>query len=981
MAYSPIPIVDKNIWNFDPRIIPGCVMWLDGADTYTQFTNTAATTPVTANGQTVNAWKDKSLSALTFESGTLGANTTAPTSAFNSQNGLPTISFTTTGTSPATAGQGLITTTNVGRLPTARAGGTYFAVTMSTRRHTLPQVFFTYGPTTTSTGLTRQFYYGSNASYPGALYSDVSGSGRSSDGTDYRNIYSILSSNMTAIPVTGATTLNATQTLYNVSNTYNIIVGNNVFITGISGGTYNTTVAVPVVDVVPNTSITVTFASSGLATSFASALMSGNNNSFDNGNPFSGGEFPDGATLESMNIGTGRAAVGYGLNGSTTAWWLNGNIAEILVYNNILTTGERQQVEGYLAWKWGLQSNLANNHPYKNTYSIIRPLLRTFVPTDASRPCLLWFDAADASSLTFSGSNVTGWRDKSGNANNITSFSGTAPTHNQTTNFLTFTGGAGTSTNGTTISNISLTSNVSYTIFIVARFPTLTDSGLSEYIRIVQQTSPSNYFFGLARQGYTPPGTSNVGYYTEANGGFGPYHFFINNQGFNTYANSVFIYSITQPNTRAYTLSLNGNVGTSVSPSIPITAATPVSANTRYNVNPTTSFNVGATVIVSGITLAGGATGYNGIGVVQSIVAGTSVTLSITSSGTVSSYTGAIASSGLLRTGPITIGSGSPAVSTYGVGEVLFYDGALSTQERQRVEGYLAWKWGVQRTDYPPIGGANAVPDFPTMHPMYNFPSATVMPFSPTVHSNLMMWYDGADTSSLVLSGSTITRWNDKSGNVNDLTVAVGPTRTATTSNPAGWDISFNGSTQYIRSNSLPIINGTNTMTAFIVVKNTTNATLGRIIAGITNGPETTETGAFRFSNAGTNSLTITKGSATGTQDGTTYTISSDVYHIINITWNGATNSPVYVDGSLNSTYSANSNTTFSFTRFGLGASLGISPNFTPATFWTGSLNEVIIYKAALTASQRQQVEGYLAWKWGLNPSLPTTHPYYKVPT
>jgi hypothetical protein len=32
-----------------------------------------------------------------------------------------------------------------------------------------------------------------------------------------------------------------------------------------------------------------------------------------------------------------------------------------------------------------------------------------------------------------------------------------------------------------------------------------------------------------------------------------------------------------------------------------------------------------------------------------------------------------------------------------------------------------------------------------------------------------------------------------------------------------------------------------------------------------------------------------------------------------------------------------------------------------------------------LTTTQRQQVEGYLAWKWGLNASLPTTHPYYKV--
>jgi cytochrome c len=54
---------------------------------------------------------------------------------------------------------------------------------------------------------------------------------------------------------------------------------------------------------------------------------------------------------------------------------------------------------------------------------------------------------------------------------------------------------------------------------------------------------------------------------------------------------------------------------------------------------------------------------------------------------------------------------------------------------------------------------------------------------------------------------------------------------------------------------------------------------------------------------------------------------------------------------------------------------------FYSANALTGFLAEFIIYNAALTTAERQQVEGYLAWKWGLNPSLPTTHPYYKVPT
>ena len=40
-------------------------------------------------------------------------------------------------------------------------------------------------------------------------------------------------------------------------------------------------------------------------------------------------------------------------------------MAEYIMYNRYLTLSEQQQVEGYLAWKWGLQSSLPNNHPYK----------------------------------------------------------------------------------------------------------------------------------------------------------------------------------------------------------------------------------------------------------------------------------------------------------------------------------------------------------------------------------------------------------------------------------------------------------------------------------------------------------------------------------------------------------------------------------------------------------------------------------------
>lgn len=48
--------------------------------------------------------------------------------------------------------------------------------------------------------------------------------------------------------------------------------------------------------------------------------------------------------------------------------YLEGGIAEVLCYSNSsdLDTNVRQKIEGYLAWKWGLQGKLQTNHPYKN---------------------------------------------------------------------------------------------------------------------------------------------------------------------------------------------------------------------------------------------------------------------------------------------------------------------------------------------------------------------------------------------------------------------------------------------------------------------------------------------------------------------------------------------------------------------------------------------------------------------------------------
>ena len=53
----------------------------------------------------------------------------------------------------------------------------------------------------------------------------------------------------------------------------------------------------------------------------------------------------------------------------------------------------------------------------------------------------------------------------------------------------------------------------------------------------------------------------------------------------------------------------------------------------------------------------------------------------------------------------------------------------------------------------------------------------------------------------------------------------------------------------------------------------------------------------------------------------------------------------------------------------------------TPAGyFFTGTVYEIVCYSRVLTSIERQQIEGYFAWKWGLKASLGSGHPFFFIP-
>jgi hypothetical protein len=66
-----------------------------------------------------------------------------------------------------------------------------------------------------------------------------------------------------------------------------------------------------------------------------------------------------------QNLGTSYGYIGVGaISATLVGYYLTGQIAEILSFNVPLNDNNRQQIEGYLAWKWGFNKSLPEGHPY-----------------------------------------------------------------------------------------------------------------------------------------------------------------------------------------------------------------------------------------------------------------------------------------------------------------------------------------------------------------------------------------------------------------------------------------------------------------------------------------------------------------------------------------------------------------------------------------------------------------------------------------
>ncbi len=207
------------------------------------------------------------------------------------------------------------------------------------------------------------------------------------------------------------------------------------------------------------------------------------------------------------------------------------------------------------------------------------------------------------------------------------------------------------------------------------------------------------------------------------------------------------------------------------------------------------------------------------------------------------------------------------------------------------------------------------------------------------------LWLDAADRNTVVLSGTNVTQWRDKSGLSNHATNALGNAATYSTNR-----LDFTGSM------FCPLSAGIAVCTGFFVCGVTNAANVNGIIGATTFGGR-----QFRIINNVTQtnrqgiSNQLTSSSSFGTISNNTTTITGYL--------DNGTTLQHYLNGTLTAS----------------GATGFFDPDrqthITNEGF-NGYVNEMIIFTNTLTTSQRQQIEGYLAWKWSLASSLPAGHPY-----
>lgn len=238
--------------------------------------------------------------------------------------------------------------------------------------------------------------------------------------------------------------------------------------------------------------------------------------------------------------------------------------------------------------------------------------------------------------------------------------------------------------------------------------------------------------------------------------------------------------------------------------------------------------------------------------------------------------------------------------------------------------------------------------------------------FSPRDISGCTLWLDASDPSSVTLSGSNVTGWSNKSGTSYATTFTNNFTYATSVKNSLNAVQTAVGQSMTLSAFPFPSNAGISIFHVYMPIGQSTDS------AFIEFGPNVNNTDGF-YLRAGNNfNFAIrTNGTVFGINIGGVAT--SNTWQIlggINKDPNSSNTMAFYTNGTKRV---SGQNTT---TNMNTSSTLNINVRLQFPTY----IGEILIYNVALNNTQRQTIEGYLAWKWGMESTLPLDHPYKNVP-
>lgn len=245
--------------------------------------------------------------------------------------------------------------------------------------------------------------------------------------------------------------------------------------------------------------------------------------------------------------------------------------------------------------------------------------------------------------------------------------------------------------------------------------------------------------------------------------------------------------------------------------------------------------------------------------------------------------------------------------------------------------------------------------------------------FNPASIPGLNLWLDASDSETITVDGSNrITNLADKSGNGYAATSPIGPTVTNVAATGMQYARFLMADTAYLQTNYMPPLDASPRSFFIagydIAIYGDTSLYPSQFIFDYGDGKRLSKYGAAWKLDAGTGGIYVDFGSLSSYVSSSTIGLAGNAPFQTEFTYDGTTQI-IRHNADITHTH-AEGLKTAGVNNLVIGASINLDLH---SDFYFG---EFLAFNRVLTTQEREEIEGYLAWKWGNTAELPTTHPY-----